>query len=278
MNTLWNITPESLVTWVGVLNVDGSRDSPEARSASLKAQLGILQSKPMAFQMKIYSEVAAKYLPSLVDLFRQRPEALGSVTTLMNVLTTTYVPLPYVQDHPHHAFLRVQVLLLYKLSAVASSDKEISAMNADEVGEVGQWLWTLLLLQGVQDVAEEDKTILLQNLPIWGRKFPGRLASDTTGRCQALLNDDPSVLFYSAQILPPLSLHFSAMRPMMQGMKIMLESKLDKCGGPGCTRKVQVDGSDLSQCGRCKSAVYCGVAHQKAAWATHKPNCFAPAF
>ncbi|KAF7373497.1 hypothetical protein MSAN_00559600 [Mycena sanguinolenta] len=272
MNTLWNVTPESLVTWVGVLDVDGSRDSPEARSASLKAQLGILQSKPMAFQMKIYSEVAAKYLPSLVDLFRQRPEALGSVTTLMNVLTTTPYFIRFLRSPAGAGLAALQA------KRVASSDKEISAMNADEVGEVGQWLWTLLLLQGVQDVAEEDKTILLQNLPIWGRKFPGRLASDTTGRCQALLNDDPSVLFYSAQILPPLSLHFSAMRPMMQGMKIMLESKLDKCGGPGCTRKVQVDGSDLSQCGRCKSAVYCGVAHQKAAWAAHKPNCFAPAF
>lgn len=38
-----------------------------------------------------FSEVAAKYLPSLVDLFRQRPEALGSVTTLINVISTTYV-------------------------------------------------------------------------------------------------------------------------------------------------------------------------------------------
>jgi hypothetical protein len=89
-------------------------------------------------------------------------------------------------------------------------------------------------------------------------------------------------------------LHPSGVRRMMQGVKDMFESKLDKCGGPGCVRRVQKDGSDLSQCGRyvtlfyvhlvfilsyrCKSAVYCGLPHQKAAWATHKPTCFAPTF
>ncbi|KAJ6463383.1 hypothetical protein C8R45DRAFT_518268 [Mycena sanguinolenta] len=251
---LWDVTAESLVTWVGVFDSGNEDAGDSSRNACLKAQLGILQSKPMPFQMKIYSEVAAKYLPSLVDLFRQRPQALGSVTTLINVLVATPYFIRFLRSPAGEGLAALQA------KRVASSVGEINAMNADEVGEIGQWLWTLLLLQGVQDVAEEDKIILLQNLPIWGRRFPGRLASDTTGRCQALLTDDP------------------AMHQMMQGMKIMLESKIDKCGGPGCTRRVQADGSDLSQCGRCKSAVYCGVAHQKAAWTAHKPNCFAPAF
>ncbi|KAF7326610.1 hypothetical protein MVEN_02597700 [Mycena venus] len=257
MNSLWDVTPESLVTWVGVLD-DGNGDRPDsARSASLKAQLGILQTKPMAFQMKIYSyasEVAAKYLPALVDLFRQRPEALGSVTTLINVISTT----PYFIR-----FLRTPAgegLAALQAKRVASYVDKISTMNADEVGEIGQFLSSILLLQGVQGVTEEDKAILLQHCPTWERRFPGRLASETAGRCLALLTADPQ------------------MRQMMQGVKDMLESKLEKCGGPGCTRRVQKDGSDLSQCGRCKSAVYCGVAHQKAAWTTHKPTCFAPAF
>ncbi|KAJ7353390.1 hypothetical protein DFH08DRAFT_692711, partial [Mycena albidolilacea] len=217
-------------------------------------QLGILQSNPMPFQMNVYSEVAAKYLPSLVDLFRQRPEALGSVTTLINVISTTPYFIRFLRSSAGAGLAALQA------KRVASAVGEISTMNADEVGEIGQFLATLLLLQGVQDVAEEDKTIILQHCPIWARRFPGRLASDTAGRCQALLNNDPS------------------MRQMLRGVKDMLESKLDRCGGPGCTRTAQKDGSDLYQCGRCKSAVYCDVAHQKAAWKTHKPTCFSPAF
>ncbi|KAJ7889940.1 hypothetical protein B0H14DRAFT_3429419 [Mycena olivaceomarginata] len=237
MDSLWNVTPVSLVTWVGVLD-DGNGDYADpARSVNLKAQLGILQSNPMPFQMNVYSEVAAKYLPSLVNLFRQRPEALGSVTTLINVISTTYTVL--------HSFFFVALpgagLAALQAKRVASAVGGISTMNADEVGEIGQFLATLLLLQGVQDVAEEDKTIILQHCPIWARRFPGRLASDTAGRCQALLNNDPS------------------MRQMLRGVKDMLESKLDRCGGPGCTRTAQKDGSDLSQCGRCKSAVYVSV-------------------
>ncbi|KAF8172793.1 hypothetical protein K438DRAFT_1920986 [Mycena galopus ATCC 62051] len=254
MSSLWNVTPESLVTWVGVLD-DGNGDRPDSvRSANLKTQLGVLQSKPMPFQMKIYSEVAAKYLPSLVDLFKQRPEVLGSVTTLINVISTTSYFIRFLRSPAGAGIAALQA------KRVATSVEEISTTNADEVGEIGQFLSSLLLLQGVQDVTEEDKTILLQHFPTWERRFPGRLASETAGRCQALLTND------------------RGMRQMMQGVKDMLESKLDKCGGPGCTRRVQVDGSVLSQCGRCKSAVYCGVAHQKAAWAAHKATCFSPAF
>ncbi|KAJ7938313.1 hypothetical protein B0H13DRAFT_1942389 [Mycena leptocephala] len=256
MDSIWNVTPESLVTWVGVLGSENGDRPDSARSADLKAQLGIVQSKPMPAQMKIYSEVAAKYLPALVDLFRQRPEALDSVTTLINVISTTPYFIRFLRSPAGEGLAALQA------KRVASSVEEISTMSVDEVGEIGQFLSSILLLQGVQDVAEEDKAILLQHLPIWERRYRGRLASETAGRCLALLTADPD----------------PGMRQMMQGVKDMFESKLDKCGGPGCVRRVQKDGSDLSQCGRCKSAVYCGLPHQKAAWATHKPTCFAPTF
>ncbi|KAJ7468462.1 hypothetical protein FB451DRAFT_1256285 [Mycena latifolia] len=254
MDSIWNVTPESLVTWVGVID-DGNSDRPDSvRSVNLKSQLGIIQAKPSSAQMQIYSEVAAKYLPALVDIFRQRNEALGSVTTLINVISTTPYFIRFLRTSAGEGIASLQA------KRVANAVDEISTMSVDDVGEIGQFLSSVLLLQGVQDVAEEDKATLLQHLPIWERNYRGRLASETASRCLALLNDQHS------------------MRQMMQGVKNMLESKLDKCGGPGCTRRDQRDGSNLLQCGRCKSAVYCGVAHQKAAWKGHKPTCFAPAF
>ncbi|KAJ7146029.1 hypothetical protein C8R44DRAFT_756403 [Mycena epipterygia] len=252
MDSLWNVTPESLVTWVGVID-DGKGDRPESvRSLSLKSQLGIIQSKPPPAQMKIYSEVAAKYLPALVDIFRQRPEVLGSATTLMNVISTTPYFIRFLRTPAGEGLASLQA------KRIANAVNEVGAMSVDDVGEILQFCSSILLLQGVQDVDEEDKAILRKHLPDWERKYRGRLASETAGRCLALLNDDPK------------------MRQMMQGVKDMLQSKLDKCGG--CTRRVQPNGSDLLQCGRCKSAVYCGVAHQKAAWAGHKATCFAAAF
>ena len=67
-------------------------------------------------------------------------------------------------------------------------------MTVDEVGEVGQFLSTLLVLQGVADVDELDKAALVSKLNQWKRIYSGRLASDTSERCLALLTDDPFVL------------------------------------------------------------------------------------
>lgn len=68
---------------------------------------------------------------------------------------------------------------------------EIGSRSADDVGEIGQFLSTLMCLQGVTDVRPEDKAILLPKLRQWERTFAGRLASSTSERCIALLIDDP---------------------------------------------------------------------------------------
>ncbi|KAJ7026695.1 hypothetical protein C8F04DRAFT_1045389 [Mycena alexandri] len=253
VSSLWNVTPESLVKWAGLGEDDVDRPD-SARLFGLKSQLGIMQSRPLSIQMKMYSEVAAKYLPALVDIFRQRPEPISPVGMLINTISASPYFVRFLRSPAAEGIAALQA------KRIANSASEITMMSVDDVGEIGQFLATLLLLQGVQDVADEDKAILLQHFPTWERKFSGRLASETAGRCLALLTADPR------------------MRPMMQGVKDILESKLEQCGGPGCVRRVQKDGSELSQCGRCKTAVYCGVEHQKAAWATHKPTCFAPTF
>ncbi|KAJ7452172.1 hypothetical protein B0H11DRAFT_2074643 [Mycena galericulata] len=255
MESLWNVSAESLVKWTGVSD-DGTESLPEAspNMTKLKSQLGIVQARPLPAQMQIYSEVAAKYLPGLVDVFKRTPEVVSPVSTLINTISTTPYFIRFLRSPAGAGLAALQA------NRVANNVDEIPTMSVDDVGETGQFLSSLLLLQGTQDVSAEDKAILVQHLPDWERKYRGRLASDTAGRCLALLNNDPS------------------MRQMIDGVRNMLESKLDKCGGPGCVRRVQKDGSVLSQCGRCKSAVYCGVAHQKAAWAAHKATCFAAAF
>ena len=64
-------------------------------------------------------------------------------------------------------------------------------LTADDIGEIGQFLSTLLVLQGIADIDSKDKTILLPKLEQWEREYPGRLASDVSERCLALLKDDP---------------------------------------------------------------------------------------
>ncbi|KAJ7075911.1 hypothetical protein C8R43DRAFT_910692, partial [Mycena crocata] len=195
-------------------------------------------------------EVGAKYLPALVHLFRSRQELLGSAATLMNMISTT----PYFIR-----FLRTsagQGLAALQAKRIARAALDINAMDVNDVGEIGQFLTTILLLQGTRDVAAEDRDILLQYLPVWDQKFRGELAAETAKRCLVRRN----------------------VRQTMQKVKKELESKIDRCGGPGCLREVRQDGSELFQCGRCMSAVYCGAQHQKAAWVAHKQLCFPTAF
>ncbi|KAJ7756185.1 hypothetical protein B0H16DRAFT_1538938 [Mycena metata] len=227
MNSLWNVTAESLVKWAG-LGDDGVDRPDSARLFGLKSQVCPV-SRPDGKRPLFLSEVAAKYLPALVDLFRQKPEPISPVGMLINTISATPYFVRFLRSPAGNGIAAMQA------KRIADSASEIIVMSVDDVGEIGQFLATLLLLQGIQD-----------------RKFEGRLASETAGRCLALLTADPR--------------------------QDILESKLEKCGGPGCVRRVQKDGSELSQCGRCKTAVYCGVEHQKAAWAAHKPTCFAPTF
>jgi hypothetical protein len=66
-------------------------------------------------------------------------------------------------------------------------------MTVDEMGEIGQFLATLLVLQGTGDVDESDKAVLIPKLKQWKTIYSGRLASDTSERCLALLTDDSFV-------------------------------------------------------------------------------------
>jgi hypothetical protein len=86
-----------------------------------------------------------------------------------------------------------QGLAALQTKRTAQAMNDISSMSVDEVGEIGQFLATLLILQGTADVDESDKAVLIPKLKQWRRTYSGRLASDTSERCLALLRDDPFV-------------------------------------------------------------------------------------
>jgi hypothetical protein len=87
-----------------------------------------------------------------------------------------------------------QGLAALQTKRTAQAAADISSMTVDDVGEIGQFLATLLVLQGTAEVDESDKAILVPKLKQWKRTYSGRLASDTSDRCLALLIDDPFVL------------------------------------------------------------------------------------
>lgn len=62
-------------------------------------------------------------------------------------------------------------------------------LDIDTVGEITQFLSTLLVLQGTSEVAEEDKKALLLKVNQWKRTYKGtgRIAENASERCRTLL-------------------------------------------------------------------------------------------
>ncbi|KAF7300259.1 hypothetical protein MKEN_01350000 [Mycena kentingensis (nom. inval.)] len=257
-------TAKSLVAWVGIGSLatievrDGHNGDNRARlnHRLLMLQMGILQRIPKPLQMQIYCEVAATYLPELVDLWRQSTDGYSSVIELMNAVSTS----PYFVR-----FMRSEAavgLVYHHAHLVATNFTKLSTMTMDEIASTAQLLWTLLVLQaeGIDEVADADKNILVARMPEWVRKYPGRSMSEVAERCIGILTKQPAMVF------------------LAKSVGGMLIEPFSKCGAPGCYNTTRADGTDLLQCGRCKSALYCDVAHQLAAWPKHKSVCFAVAF
>lgn len=69
------------------------------------------------------------------------------------------------------------------------------ANDPDVVGEIVQFLATLLLLQGTSSVSEEDKKEIIKKCTQWKQTFrnSGRVAESASERCIALLKTKKSV-------------------------------------------------------------------------------------
>lgn len=65
-----------------------------------------------------------------------------------------------------------------------------STLDVDQVGELVQFLSTLMVLQGIDDIAAEDQEKLKAKCKAWMRKYRGsqRTAENGSERCYDMLD------------------------------------------------------------------------------------------
>ena len=63
------------------------------------------------------------------------------------------------------------------------------SLDIDTVGQITQFLGTLLLLQGTSEVTKDDKKALLSKMNEWKKTYrgTGRTAEQASERCRAML-------------------------------------------------------------------------------------------
>ncbi|KIY53026.1 hypothetical protein FISHEDRAFT_23718, partial [Fistulina hepatica ATCC 64428] len=142
-------------------------------------QMGWLQQQPQPIQHKIYHEFAARFMPQLVKKFEESSGALNMAMSVLNVITYTpyfarYARMPGGQEITAMQFKRT-------LDYAVETDK--TTPPADDVGEIGQFLATLMSVQGTDNIPNEDKQKLKPYLRKWKRVYRGRLASTVSERC-----------------------------------------------------------------------------------------------
>ncbi|KAK0195913.1 hypothetical protein F5146DRAFT_1027648 [Armillaria mellea] len=246
-----NVSAESLAECCGVAS-NGQDSAPDI----LKIQLGVVQSWPQTEQKKVYHELAAKYMPSLVEKYRNSDVPWNSTAVMLNVISFTPYFVRFLKTEAGQGLSAVQAKRM-----VASRDSfNPSTESLQIIAEVCQFMATLLVLEGTEKITADEQKSLEAMLTAWLHGMPSAFAKETCERCLSLLSPDQESRF------------------MANSVKGMLEKVLRQCGGAGCDLETKHDGSALMQCGRCKCAVYCGTGHQKQAWSVHKSICFASSF
>ncbi|KAI0091336.1 hypothetical protein BDY19DRAFT_935212 [Irpex rosettiformis] len=230
----------------------------ESGPVQLRMLLGYAQRLPRPQQDPVWHELAAKHLPELVTKFRSDDSGpLTPTARVINVISYTPYFIRFLSTPPARS---PSLASLYTHRVSQHSQSLSASSNPDDVAETCQFLATLLLVQGTDDIQKQDKDSLLPVLRQWVKRpaFRGRLASDASERVVWLLTGDRSM----AQ---PLSM-----------VRNHLIAPLEKCSAQGCS-KTRANG-DLMKCSRCKSALFCTKDHQKLAWGAHKRICFEPVF
>jgi len=237
MQALLNVTAESLAGHCGL-----TADRQE-NSFALERQLALLQRNPS--HMSINSEFSAKYLPALADAYNAQDAPFTIPMRMLN--TIAYLPYfaRFLSTSTGPSMCATQAHRI----ATGTSDP----MDPSHIVEICQFLSTLLALQGVSAVSEEDLKVLLPKLRQWNRTYQKQQIT----RCLRQLEGDRETT------------------AMAHGLKVHCGRSLYECGFEHCGK---TEPSKLLQCARCKTAVYCNRDHQKKAWPLHKPTCFTSVF
>lgn len=101
-------------------------------------------------------------------------------------------------NSPHFSrFLRFpagQGLAKIQLSRmIQEGDHMSTGYSADEIGEIGQFLSTLLALQGPEGISAEDIDRIKPIFRTWKQMFRGRLAGEVGERCTTMLSNNECV-------------------------------------------------------------------------------------
>ncbi|EIW75128.1 hypothetical protein CONPUDRAFT_147299 [Coniophora puteana RWD-64-598 SS2] len=249
-----HVTPDSLAEYSGIIDVPDNNQTDEVKAMFLDRQIAILQRQQHTESEKLYCAFAAKYLPEAVAAFKAQLEAYCPPMVVINVVTTTpyfirFSRLPGGRD-----------LAAIMASKVAAIPLDRTDIQEDIAAAIGQFLATLLAVQGVESVSGEDREKVLKLFRKWSNKFSGSFAEETLGRCIDGFEGE------------------SIMQQMMAGMREMLSKPVEECGAPRCEKRHDPGTTNLMQCGKCKTAVYCSPQHQKLAWKKHKQLCYPTAF
>lgn len=158
------------------------------------------------------SEFAAKYLPPLANAYRASTGPLNAPMTMLNVISYTLVKLPFWSRHgltkARPYFIRFQrtpdgsnlaSFQAHRTAFIPTNSSE--TLDMDSVGEITQFLATLLLLQGTSNLGLSDgeKTNIINNLDGWKRKYrgSGRAAEKASERCKALFTCEMCVISFT---------------------------------------------------------------------------------
>ncbi|KLO15098.1 hypothetical protein SCHPADRAFT_902668 [Schizopora paradoxa] len=206
----------------------------------------------------ILSELAAKYLPKLLETYKKRDYPFNTAATLMNMVTHTPYFIRFCQQPEGE---KLAALHTHRL---ATQGFHRDHLNEDNVGETCQFLSSLLVTIGSTTVDQKDKEALLPTLKEWRKRYRGEFAKETIGRCIDQLSHKGAS-----------GLGMMFLEPMM---KAQLEKGVEICKSAKCSVSAKSIGHELMQCSRCKCVRYCCIEHQRADWPEHKRLCFQPNF
>lgn len=225
----------------------------DTRAELISEQIVGLQAMPESTQMARYCEYAAKYLPQTIQKWKDGEVCLDQTAMFAAPLLRNEIcDIPY--------FMRLAILphnqdwVTMQFTRTLAAANVMDTMPEEGVERILQYLSTLLVIQGADNVPNEEKTAMIARLRIWQGRFPHVHSAE---RCLGML----SALPFPDSIIPTASI-----------MRDRLLKGVHSCAI--CLSVKGVDGGTLLRCAKCRSTVYCGQEHQRAHWRQHKPQCF----
>ncbi|OCB85802.1 hypothetical protein A7U60_g7154 [Sanghuangporus baumii] len=146
--------------------------------------IGMLQTQPMDKQKAVFAELAAKYLPKLVEAFRKRKTPNNAPQTLINYLAFTPYFVRFSQTPAGADLARIQAKRMAHVDLLPAGE------HHTVIAELCQLLSTLLIIYCLDFDDEQDREPLLARVKEWRDMYRGRFAEETATRVIDMLEPD----------------------------------------------------------------------------------------